>query len=90
VRDFGEYSLNIRAFAAGKPNDINYRKENIMTEFHPPMTGLESHFEEELDPKGRSNYHKAEQELKSESRAPKASRESADDRAVEEAMLLGR
>lgn len=60
-----------------------------MTEFHPPMTGLDTHFEDELDPKGSGKYKQAEEAMKAEDRSPKPSRENADDRRAEEAMHLG-
>lgn len=75
----------------GKNGELCYlswnSKGDKMTEYHPPMTGVESEFEEQLDPQHRSPDHQLERELRvRDTRQP--SQESPEERQIEEAMHL--
>ena len=62
-----------------------------MKEYHPPMTGLESHMEEELAKQGKNTDEavKIARELANEEKPATASRETDQDHQVETAMHLG-
>jgi hypothetical protein len=61
-----------------------------MKEYHPPMTALESHMEEEIAKQGRrpDEAMQVAQELNAEQQRSKGSRESEMDHRTEEAMHL--
>ena len=62
-----------------------------MKEYHPPMTGLESHMEEELAKQGKKTDEAVQiaQELIASQKRPQESPETEIDRKTEEAMHLG-
>jgi hypothetical protein len=61
-----------------------------MKEYHPPMTALESHMEEELAKQGRRPEEAVQvaKELNTVQQRSEGSRESEMDQRVEEAMHL--
>jgi hypothetical protein len=61
-----------------------------MKEYHPPMTALESHMEEEIAKQDRrpDEALQVAQELNAEQQRSKKSRESEMDHRIEEAMHL--
>lgn len=65
-------------------------KGALMKEYHPPMTGLESHMEEEIAKQERKPEEAVQvaHELAAENRS-KASTRAAMDSRTEEAMHLG-
>ena len=58
------------------------------TEYHPPMTGLESHMEEEIAEATHTAYEPLEQAHRFADEHPRPSSDSKADRAIEEAMHL--
>jgi hypothetical protein len=62
-----------------------------MKEYHPPMTGLESHMEEELAKHGRKPEEAVQlaQELITAQQRSEGSPETEMDHQIEEAMHLG-